>query len=283
MTQEARSLPETRILSREEGQALQRWDFAEFAGGGNGRRKPEASPATATRALPPRPAPSRPAPAARQAPPLVPVPPRAQQPQPDPPAPAAAVPESAPVEHPAFVLPTAEDIERIHAEAQREGHEAGYAEGLAKGREVGLAEARAQGERFVHMVAELDTALKEMDRQVGDELLALALELARQVVREELALRPEHVAGVVREALGQFPQQHALVCVHPEDATWVRQHLGDLLHHGGHRIAEDPGIARGGCRLESSGSQLDATLPTRWRRVVESLGMSDAWQSEPDA
>ena len=43
------------------------------------------------------------------------------------------------------------------------------------------------------------------------------------------------------------------------------------------KIVEDAQIERGGCRLETPTTEVDATLETRWRRVVASLGRDDSW------
>jgi flagellar assembly protein FliH len=42
-------------------------------------------------------------------------------------------------------------------------------------------------------------------------------------------------------------------------------------------VVEDPQIERGGCRLETPSTEIDATLETRWRRVIASLGRDDPW------
>ena len=172
-------------------------------------------------------------------------------------------------DEPVVVLPTAEDVDRIYQEARQEGHKAGYAEGQAR--------ARSEAERLGRAAAKLEAAFSELEGGVADELLALALELARQVVRGEIGAHPQVLLDVVREALEQLPHQHAAIYLHPEDASLVRSYLGDQLIHAGHRILEDGKLVRGDCVLEAGGSHLDASVATRWRRVLEGLGLSDAW------
>jgi len=36
-------------------------------------------------------------------------------------------------------------------------------------------------------------------------------------------------------------------------------------------------MERGGCRIESANSEIDATLDVRWKRIVAALGRDDAW------
>lgn len=188
---------------------------------------------------------------------------------------------SEPAAAPAVRLPTAEEIERIHQQAQQEGYQAGLQAGQQSGLQAGYAEGRAQAlaeaERIGNLAARLEEALSGLDAGVADELLALALEIARQVVRSELVAQPESLLNVVREALAQLPHQHAAIYLNPEDASLVRSYLGDQLSHAGHRIHEDPKLARGDCVIEAGGSQIDASAATRWRRVIEGLGLEDAW------
>lgn len=193
-------------------------------------------------------------------------------------------------------LPTAEEIERMHeeiraaafAEGREEGHAVGHAAGLAAGRAAGHAEGKAQAEaeaaRLATLADGLERALGELDREVAEELMALAIELARQMVRQTLAQHPESILDTIRGALQQLPQGHAQIRLHPDDLALARQHLGEQLSHAGHRLQEDLALERGGCRLDTPAAQVDATLETRWRRVLESLGRENAqWRTAGEA
>lgn len=188
-----------------------------------------------------------------------------------------------------FQLPTADDIERMHEEAHAAGHGEGYAAGHAAGLEAGRSEGYAEGKAVVEAEAarlrtladNLDQALSDLDTEVAEELLALSIEIARQVLQHTLAAHPEGVVDTVRAALAQIPQTHAQIRLHPDDLALVREHLGEHIGHGGHRLIDDHSIARGGCKVEAAGAQIDATLETRWRRVLETLGREKAhWVPE---
>jgi flagellar assembly protein FliH len=165
-----------------------------------------------------------------------------------------------------------DELDRLRDEARQEGYKAGYADGQVA--------AWAEATRLASAAANLEQALAEFDQQVADELLALAAEIARQVVREEITARPDIIVKVVHEALAQLPHQHATIFLHPDDASLVRSYAGDALAHAGHRVLEDARLKPGDCILESGSSQTDATLATRWRRVIETLGISSAWQDK---
>lgn len=176
---------------------------------------------------------------------------------------------------------SAEEIREIREQAQREGHKAGYAVGLAEGAAAGLAQAEAAGReealRLATTLENLEKCITELNQAVADDLLALSMEIARQLVRQTVAAKPDVVLGVIREALEQLPLLHAAVRLNPEDASLVRLRAGDQLTHAGHRIHEDPKLKRGDVIIEAGGSHLDASLASRWRRVVQALGQDAPW------
>ncbi len=182
-------------------------------------------------------------------------------------------------------LPTAEELEQIHQQARdegfRRGREEGYQAGYQAGFEEGRAKSFAEAQRLATAVEKLETYLGGLDQHIAEETLALAVALAREVVRQELSAKPEALLAVVREALTHLPHQHAAIYLNPEDASLLRSYLGDQLAHAGHRIHEDASLARGDCLLEAGGSQVDATVATRWQRVLANLGIASAWQGEP--
>lgn len=204
---------------------------------------------------------------------------------------APAEPAAAPTTADGIPLPTAEEIERIHndayatgleagreaghAEGRAEGFEAGHAEGLKKG----MTEARAEAEKFMRLADNLRQSLGQLDQEVAEDLLSLAIDIAGQVIRQSLRVRPELLLPVVREALASLPPHHGhpALHLHPSDAALVRNHLGEQLTHNGWRIVEDDTVTTGGCRVTCGASEVDATIETRWRRVLDSLGSSGEW------
>jgi flagellar assembly protein FliH len=189
-------------------------------------------------------------------------------------APATATPEALPAgatPAPELKWPTADELEQIHQEAHREGYAAGYEEGTAR--------VRMEAARLHTLVEQLEGAIAAWNQEVAAEVAALGIEIGRQLVGQSLATRPEFIIDVVREAMAQLPHQHTQIFLNAEDAQLVRAQQGDQLAHAGHRIFEDATLSRGGCRVEASGSQIDGSIETRWRRVVEPLMAGANWQA----
>jgi flagellar assembly protein FliH len=195
--------------------------------------------------------------------------------------------------------PTAAEIEQLHRQAHEEGYQTGYAAGAQQardeeqkaseaGQKANEAEqkaseaeqkALAEAERLTEMIGALDTELQRVDEEVAQSLLDLALEIAQQVLRQSLAVRPELLLGVVRQAVAELPpfSQHAHLILHPIDAQLVRAKMSDPLEHGGWKIVEDEQMERGGCRVQTAHSRIDATLATRWKRALDSIGQDKSW------
>lgn len=204
--------------------------------------------------------------------------PKAAKPAPTPASPKAptATPE-APPPPPNPALPTAEELERIYNEAQQSGYDAGFAAGQEAGKQEVQAKIQEKLARLEALANNFREALLDLDQVAADQLLHLSLEISRQVIRNELHTHPENLAAVVREGLAALPLNHGAVALHlsPEDAPLLGEHLGELFSQSGWRIIEDPTISTGGCRLFAGTSEVDATVETRWRRVLESLGVPE--------
>jgi flagellar assembly protein FliH len=185
------------------------------------------------------------------------------------------------------MLPTAEDLERMHEEARRSGYQAGYDEGYQAGREAGRAEGRqvglADAETYVTELRALcqgvNEALHTFDQELAESILACALEVARQLTRVAIHVKPEILLPTIREALAALPLHHGPVTlwVAPSEVMVAREHLEQLFAQDGWKIQEDASIAPGGCRLHAGSSEVDATVGARWRKVLEAIGVTSEW------
>ncbi len=157
--------------------------------------------------------------------------------------------------------------------------EAARAEGYAQGVAAGRVEGEQACSRMKQLAESFSSTLDNLDFRLADMVLELALDVARQVVAGELAARPERILDVVNMALKQMAEtsREARLLLNPDDAALVRPHLDQVLDKNRLRIVEDVRIVRGGCLIETSQGDLDATLPARWRQVVQVLGSNLNW------
>lgn len=154
-----------------------------------------------------------------------------------------------------------------------------------RGREQGALEAHraAQQVRAGHLqrigsvIANLQAALDDLASRGADTLLDLSLEVARQVLRRELSVQRDAVLPVVHEAIALIVDHAAHPRVHlsPQDYELVSAELQDEAAPRGCRFISDPSVPPGGCRIETPQGEIDATLETRWRRVIAAIGIDD--------
>ncbi len=157
--------------------------------------------------------------------------------------------------------PTAADLAAWEEAGRQEGFERGYAEG----REAAQAELTRHGACLQSVLDSARNALHDFDELAEQELLQLSVILAQQLVRRELRVEPGEIVAVVREALGILPSsaRRVRVCLHPDDLPIVKQAFPATDADGDVALVEDPLITRGGCRLLSESSRVDATLESR--------------------
>lgn len=187
--------------------------------------------------------------------------------------PTAATPELP--QEPAVPMITAAELDNIRQQA----HDEGYAQGQQEGHDEKVAELEAKTAAVAGLMQGLQDALNQMDAGVAQSLLDLSLEIARQMVRVTLETRPEVILKVVSDAISGLPHfnQNAHLVLHPDDEAIVREQMGAQLEHGGWKLFADAKLTRGGCRVETAHSHIDATVETRWRHAVESIGQDASW------
>lgn len=182
---------------------------------------------------------------------------------------------------------SAAELAQLREEARAQGYSEGMASGLEEGRAEGFAQGLAEGrEQARQQAAHLQTIASEFgdavtgaNEQIAGDLLELGLDLAKAMLKTALQVKPELVLPIVSEAIRYLPtvKQPAMLFLHPEDARIVREHLADELEKSGWRLAEDPIMERGGCRVETATNQIDASTSLRWQRIADALGKNSDW------
>ena len=172
---------------------------------------------------------------------------------------------------------TADQLQQLQEQAYKEGFEKGRKEGFEYGHKEGLAEGRERleekGGQLDRLLSSLELPFQQLDDQVESELVDLVITMVRQLVRREVRNDPGQIIGVVREAMSILPvsSRNISLTLHPEDASLVRETYELSDSELGWRIIEDPVLARGGCRVATETSQVDATLESRLAALIAPL------------
>lgn len=172
----------------------------------------------------------------------------------------------APVAAPAASnLLTASQLEQV----QKQAYDEAYAVGLREGRAAGQKELKGKGQQLDALMRVLAVPFEQLDDEIEQELVDLTTAMVRQLVRREIKTEPGEVMAVVREALAALPaaSRNVRLHLHPEDAALVREAVSVSEEERSWKIVEDPVISRGGCRVRTEHSQIDATLETRLNQL----------------
>ena len=180
-------------------------------------------------------------------------------------------------------------------EAKRRADEAAAAARAAEleqareeGRRAGAAAVRAELDSVLERDREalrrtlegLQALMRDVEQRLADDVLGVSLELAKLVLRENLRVRPDAILGALREGVASLPSlsEQVTLVVHPADARMLRELSGDEhVLPVPWKIVEDAQLTRGGFKLETSSTEVDASMETRWQRVIAALGRDDAW------
>ena len=164
----------------------------------------------------------------------------------------------------------------VEREAWEHGFKDGHVEGVRKG-EAELAKRIADVDVKIAaleaIIGTLAKPLDDLDAEVETELTRLALTVAKHLVRRELKIDPTQIIGIIRHTVSLLPlgARNIKIHLHPDDAAIVREKLarpaGDQEWH----LAEDPLMARGGCRLTTDNSSIDARFEASVAAVLSGL------------
>jgi flagellar assembly protein FliH len=162
--------------------------------------------------------------------------------------------------------------------ALESAYQRGLSEGFIAGTEHITRESVSMAGRVDSLLASMQSQFEAFDKEVADAVLCLAFSLARQVIRSELELRPELVATPVKDALHSLALRATYpgIYLNPDDLNLIKSALGEELSLRGCRLIADSNISRGGCRLESDTSTVDATIESRWERALSNMGYNDS-------
>lgn len=181
-------------------------------------------------------------------------------------------------------FPTADALAQINEAARAEGYRIGYDEGRTA-IEAEFAQLTDDKTRQLsELIGNLHVSIAHLDQNIADQLLDLGLEIANQVLRGSLAIQRELLLPTIREAVAELPFHHGTISLHlnPEDANVLRAPLTEQLAHTGAHIISDSSISPGGCKITAGNCGIDASIETRWKRVIEAIGVSSReWLNQP--
>lgn len=178
---------------------------------------------------------------------------------------------------------SAQDLQSIVEEAEKEGRERGYQAGFEQGRsegyEVGEQQGReemrqklaAEQQRFQHLVQSLRQPLEEQDQALEKLLLDTICALTRSLVKRELFTDSSHILTEVRAAVGALPAgpENMRIYLNPDDLALVETYAEEQGLDW--QFMGDEQLLPGGCRVETAQSQVDFSVEQQLAQQLEAF------------
>jgi len=178
---------------------------------------------------------------------------------------------------------SAEELQRIVDEAEKEGRERGYEAGFEQGRAEGYETGERKGEeamrqklaaeqqRFQHLVQSLREPVEAQDEALEKLLLDTVCAITKSLVQRELLTDSSHILEQVRAAVEVLPAgaSNLQIYLNPDDLalveTYAEERQLDWQFHG------DPALLPGGCRVNTLESQVDFSVEHRLAQQLEAF------------
>jgi flagellar assembly protein FliH len=205
---------------------------------------------------------------------------------------------------------TAEDIESIRSAAYQEGLSSGHQEGFEKGYEEGLQSGKTEGieqgkleglEKGESEAAEaanvhiqgirsvleaLQSPLNQVNEQVKQELVLLAVSLAKAVLRTEVSQSSDSVQQAINDAIAVLPisDTHYKIYLHPQDLENITDAIGqETLSQKRWQLLASAELEQGGCKVLTENNAVDMSISRRCEQIFSQLLVEQGLADDPRA
>lgn len=165
-------------------------------------------------------------------------------------------------------LPTAAEIENIYNQAYEEGKKKGYDDGLKK------VNSETQGYKNVikNIINAFDDPYKNLSDDVIYNIKKLSLLIAGQIIRREISIDDSNIVATVQKSINLIKHIDSKITIriNPLDISIVKK-IFSMEASGNINLEEDPSISRGGCKIESKSSCIDATIEEQLKIITLEL------------
>ncbi|MGJ8692228.1 MAG: flagellar assembly protein FliH [Thalassotalea sp.] len=168
------------------------------------------------------------------------------------------------------------------AKGFEEGKTQGHEQGLAAGTEEGITQGVAQGQEQIETLAkqwqalvdDLHEPIKKVEGNVENQLLHLLVQLVEAVTLQEAKTNPDILLAAISEGIKALPMQEPAtqIYLNPQDIKMVEKEFGaEHIQEKGWRLLPHPHQEIGSCQIENSTSNIDLTIKSRLKEVLDSF------------
>lgn len=165
-----------------------------------------------------------------------------------------------------------------HQEGLEQGRQEGYQEGLAQGNEDGFLQGHNEGvesgqkvvleqvERFRFLADALANPLRQVDKDVTDEIAYIISRLVKVITKKEIAKNADFLVKSIEKAISILPnaKKGATIYLNPDDLSVVQAALGsEYMQQQHYQLVEDPALEVGDVKVSNEESLIDWRIDDR--------------------
>lgn len=177
-----------------------------------------------------------------------------------------------------------EGLKQGHVEGLAIGKEEGYASGLEQGKADGFEKGHDEGlesgqkvvleqvERFRFLADSLANPLREVDKEVTDEIAYIISRLAKVIIKKEIDTNAEFLKKSIEQAISILPSATKGVSIYlnPEDYAVINAAIGnDYIKEQGWDLKESDKLSPGDIRVVNDNSEINWRINDRIDSLLE--------------
>ncbi|MGN1281018.1 MAG: FliH/SctL family protein [Succinivibrio sp.] len=147
-----------------------------------------------------------------------------------------------------------------------QGNEDGFLKGQSEGLESGRTIVLEQAERFRYLSDCLANPLREVDRDVTDEIAYIISRLVKVITKREISSNQDYLKSAIDKAISVLPNadKGATVYLNPEDYAVIIANIGaDYARAQNWDLKEDAALNPGDIRVANEYSEIDWKIDDR--------------------
>lgn len=155
---------------------------------------------------------------------------------------------------------------------EREAYEKGFSQGEKNGFELGNQRVEILIQHFKNLLEEMIQKREELFESFKKDLVKVVLVVTKRIIHRELSLSPEIIEETLQRAFRYIVNsQQIIIHLNPLDYKYISSHPSVLSFIGKSlneiKLIEDQNITRGGCYLETSFGDVDATIESQFSKI----------------
>ena len=153
-----------------------------------------------------------------------------------------------------------------------------YQRGFDDGLRIGKEESSKIRERLISVIQDILEEKQSILSSAQMVILKLASMIAKKIIYKEINTDSEIILKVVKEALSGINDKVIMLKVSPGDIDLVKGNSTEwntfLTQPSNFEILADKKIEKGGCLIDTSSHEIDASIQSKLRKIDEILGLT---------